>query len=94
MAGSAKGTVLKLRRRGALARRFINASRCVGPAGVNADSAVAAAALVPADARPTAPAAMLKPKVVNTSLLPVMIFMAFICCLLFKKWAPMAFWDQ
>jgi hypothetical protein len=44
-----------------------------------------------ADARPTAPAAMLKPKVVNTSLLPVMIFMALICCLLLKKWAPMAF---
>jgi hypothetical protein len=65
-----------------------------GAGGVNADSAAAAAGLVPADARPTAHAAMLKPKVLNTSLLPVMIFMAFNSCLLFKKMGTGGFFDQ
>jgi hypothetical protein len=49
-----------------------------GPGGVNADSTAAAAGFAPADARPIAPDAMVKANVPNTSLLPVIIFMAVI----------------
>jgi len=70
------GTVLKSRRRGACARRFFNASRCVAPGGVNADSTAAAAGLAPADARLIALVAMVKANVLNTPLLPVIILMA------------------
>src|SRR6202022_194266 len=88
------GTVLKSRRRGACARRFFNASRCVAPGGVNADSTAAAVGLARADATPTAPVAMVKAIVPNTSLLPVIIFMAVIYCSCLQEIGTGCFRDQ
>src|ERR1700731_1754069 len=70
------GTVLKSRRRGACARRFFSASRCVAPGGVKAGSTAAAAGLAVADATPIALVATVRANVFSARLLAATMFIA------------------